>query len=86
MAPISTQPPTPETSNVQVICNAVAFDGCNDWFIDPIPSGYDPNGNPIPGQTEGRLVGPPYTGHGKASNEGNQGDYYFRFHFHLTRP
>ena len=86
MVPISTQPPTPETSNVQVSCNAVAFDGCNDWFIDPIPSGYDPNGNPIPGQTEGRLVGPPYTGHGKASNEGNQGDYYFRFHFHLTRP
>ncbi len=86
MAPNSIQPATPETAYVQVICNSVASDGCNDWFIDPIPSGYDANGISIPGQTEGRLVGPPYTGHGKTSNDGNQGDYYFRFHFHLTRP
>ena len=86
MIPISTQPPTPETSNVQVSCNAVASDGCNDWSIDPIPAGYDSSGNPIPGQAEGRLVGPPYTGHGKTASDGNQGDYYFRFHFLLTRP
>src|SRR6476660_6926682 len=86
MVPISTQPPTPETSNVQVSCNAVASDGCNDWSIDPIPAGYDSSGNPIPGQAEGRLFGPPYTGHGKTASDGNQGDYYFRFHFHLTRP
>ena len=86
MAPNSTQPPTPETTYVQVACNTVASDGCNDWFIDPIPAGYDTNGNPIPGQAIGRLVGPPYTGHGKTTSDGNQGDYYFRFHFHITRP
>jgi hypothetical protein len=88
MAPNWTQPATPETSYVQVTCNAVAGDnsGCNDWFIDPIPAGRDGNGNPIPGAAIGRLVGPPFTGHGKTSNEGNQGDYCFRFHFHLTRP
>ena len=85
MAPISTQPATPETNNVQVSCNTMASDGCNDWFIDPIPAGYDPAGNPIPGQTEGRLVGAP-TGHGKTGSDGNHGDYYFRFHYHLTRP
>jgi hypothetical protein len=85
MAPNSTQPATPETSYVQVSCNTVASDGCNDWFIDPIPAGYDANGNPIPGQATGRLVGPPYGGHGKTS-DGNQGDYYFHFHFHVTRP
>lgn len=68
----------PETAFVQVTCNAVASGGCNDWFIDPIP-GRDVNGNPIPG-TLGRLVY--FAKHGG----GNEGDYYFRFHFHLTRP
>jgi hypothetical protein len=88
MAPNSTQPATPETSYVQVTCNAVAGDnsGCNDWYIDPIPAGHDGSGNPIPGAAVGRLVGPPFTGHGSTSNGGNQGDYYFRFHFHVTRP
>jgi hypothetical protein len=84
MAPNWTQPPTPETTFVQVRCNAMALDGCNDWYIDPIP-GIDGNGNPIPGAAIGRLVGPPFTGHGNTAS-GNQGDYYFRFHFHLTRP
>lgn len=68
----------PETAFVQVTCNAVATDGCNDWFIDPIP-GRDVNGNPIPG-TLGRLLY--FTKHSSP----NEGDYYFRFHFHLTRP
>jgi len=88
MAPNWTQPPTPETTYIQVTCNTVAADnsGCNDWSIDPIPSGYDGSGNPIPGVAIGRLVGPPFTGHGKTSNGGNQGDYYFRFHFPITRP
>ena len=86
MIPISTQPPTPETSNVQVSCNAVASDGCNDWFIDPIPSGYDSNGNPIPGQTEGTTRWSSLYGTRENRERGNQGDYYFRFHFHLTRP
>jgi hypothetical protein len=88
MAPNWTQPATPETSYVQVTCNAVAGDnsGCNDWYIDPIAAGHDGSGNPIPGAAVGRLVGPPFTGHGNTNNGGNQGDYYFRFHFHLTRP
>jgi hypothetical protein len=85
MAPNSTQPPTPETTYVQVSCNGIASDGCNDWFVDPIPQ-LDVNGNPIPGQATGRLVGPPYTGRGKTSSDGNQGDFYFRFHVHVTRP
>ena len=76
----------PETNYVQVSCNTVASDGCNDWFIDPIPPGYDANGNPIAGMAIGRLVGPPIFGRGKNATDGNQGDYYFRFHFHLTRP
>ena len=80
-APNWTQPPTPETAFVQVTCNAVASDGCNDWYIDPIPSG-----NPVPGSAIGRLVGPPVYGRGKNATDGNQGDYYFRFHYHLTRP
>jgi len=71
----------PETTYVQVTCNTVASDGgCNDWNIDPIPSGYDVNGNPIPGKNVGRLV---YFGKRVTVNDG---DYYFRLHFHITRP
>ena len=29
--------------------------GCNDWYLDPIPT-HDVSGNPIPGQAIGRLV------------------------------
>ena len=85
MAPNWTQPPTPETTFVQVTCNGLASDGCNDWDVDPIPA-VDGSGDPIPGMAIGRLVGPPFFGHGKTASDGNQGDYYFRFHFHLTRP
>ena len=90
MAPNWTQPATPETSFVQVTCNAVASDGCNDWYIDPIP-GHDASGNPIPGAAIGRLVffgcpSCPKGGGGKVTGDGNLGDYHFRFHFHLTRP
>src|SRR5262245_43475798 len=89
MAPNWTQPATPETTFVQVTCNAVASDGCNDWHIDPMP-GHDASGNPIPGAAIGRLVSfgcssCPKRGGGKTTEE-NRGDYYFRFHFHLTRP
>jgi len=80
MVPIWTDPATPETTYEQVTCNAVASDGgCNDWYVDPIPA-VDGNGNPIPGAAIGRLVYFPK--HGST----NEGDYYFRFHFHLTRP
>jgi len=62
----------PETTYAQVTCNSVASDnsGCDDWFIDPIGA----NG------ATGRLVY--FSKHSTA----NDGDYYFRFHFHLTRP
>src|SRR5215831_18272098 len=92
-APNWTQPPTPETTFIQVTCNAMAADGsgCNDWYVDPIPA-HDVNGNPVPGQALGRLVFfgcsscPRTHGDGKTTDDGNRGDYYFRFHFHLTRP
>ena len=74
----------PETTVAQVTCNAVAADksGCNDWYVDPIIAGYDASGNPIPGASIGRLVYFPK--HSTATT--NEGDYHFRFHFHLTRP
>ena len=50
-------------------------DGCNDWYIDPIPAAYDANGNPIPGAAIGRLV---YFNKARTTNEG---DYYFKFQF-----
>ena len=63
----------PETTYVQVTCNSVAADnsGCNDWFLDPFPAG---------GQAIGRLV------YFAKRSTVNEGDYDFRFHFHLTRP
>jgi hypothetical protein len=78
---------------VQVTCNAVADDnsGCNEWYVDPIP-GHDISGNPIPGAATGRLVFfdcsscPKPKGGGRSTDDGNRGDYYFRFHFRLTRP
>ena len=60
----------PETTYAQVTCNGVASDGCKDWYIDPISAG----------GAIGRLVY--FTKRGQT----NEGDYYFRFHFHLTRP
>jgi len=63
----------PETNYVQVTCNRVASDGCNDWYIDPAPA------NGATGAM-GRLVF-----FGKRSTV-NEGDFYFHFHFHLTRP
>ena len=63
----------PESTYVQVTCNFVASDnsGCNDWFIDPVP---------VSGQAIGRLV------YFAKRSTVNEGDYYFYFHFHLTRP
>jgi hypothetical protein len=64
----------PETTYVQVACNAVASDnsGCNDWFIDPSPANSS--------GAVGRLV---FFGKRTTTNDG---DFYFHFHFHLTRP
>jgi hypothetical protein len=65
----------PETTDVQVTCNGVGTDGfCNDWTIDP---------DPLEGaEAVGRLGKTPP--HNKPTI--NEGDFYMRFHIHITRP
>ncbi len=63
-----------ETTNVQVTCNTADSGGCNDWFVDPI----------VPGADVGRLVHRESTRHGTIQID--DGDFYLRFHIHLTRP
>jgi hypothetical protein len=62
----------PETTDVQVRCNTTDSNGCNDWFIDPINLG----------EAVGRLTGPPSC----KRCSGDDGDFYMRFHIHVTRP
>jgi len=64
----------PEVTDVQITCDGVGADGfCSDWFIDPIGLS----------QAVGRVVP-------VAQNQGHQpvndGDFYMRFHIHITRP
>jgi hypothetical protein len=71
------------TTFAQVTCNTLVADGgCADWFIDPIPAGYDANGNPIPGASIGDLLY--FPAHSRTSPD--EGDFFFRYHFHITRP
>jgi len=65
----------PETTDVQVACNAADASGCNDWFIDPIGLG----------EAVGRLV-KHQTVHGNKDTATDSGDFYMRFRIHLTRP
>ena len=65
----------PETTDAKVTCNTADSGGCNDWFIDPI----------VPGQAVGRLQ-TPSTVKGKNQGPIDEGDFYMRFHIHLTRP
>jgi hypothetical protein len=70
----------PETQQVQVSCNAANSGGCWDWFLDPIPV-VNSDGSTSPGRTRARLD--------LVDSKGdltNKGDFYFRFHFHVTRP
>jgi hypothetical protein len=62
-----------ETTDVQVHCNTADSGGCNDWFIDPINLG----------EAVGRLVKHVTVHKDTATDEG---DFYMRFHFHITRP
>jgi hypothetical protein len=62
-----------ETTDVQVHCNTADSGGCNDWFIDPINLG----------EAVGRLQ--KHTTVHKAVTT-DEGDFYMRFHFHITRP
>jgi hypothetical protein len=64
----------PETTDVQVHCNTADSGGCNDWFIDPINLG----------EAVGRLM-QHVTVHNK-DVAADEGDFYMRFHFHITRP
>ena len=64
----------PETTDVQVRCNTADSGGCNDWFIDPIP----------PDTAVGRLVHRVKSGHTEVQID--DGDFYLRFHIHVTRP
>jgi hypothetical protein len=63
-----------ETTDVQVVCNTADAGGCNDWFIDPIGSG----------QAVGRLTTASTSK--KPAPPVDDGDFYMRFHIHLTRP
>jgi len=62
-----------ETTDVQVHCNTADSRGCNDWFIDPIGLG----------QAVGRLILHTTVHKDVATDEG---DFYMRFHIHITRP
>ena len=70
----------PETTDTQITCNSVetsvAPAGCNDWYMDPIAS---------LGQTGvARLTTTSTSKHGSVVVD--DGDFYIRFHFHITRP
>ena len=66
----------PETTDVQITCNSLGSDGlCNDWFIDP---------DPLEGaEAVARLVDTPHTHPTRSIDDG---DFYLRFHIHITRP
>jgi hypothetical protein len=64
----------PETTDVQVRCNTADSGGCNDWFIDPINLG----------EAVGRLMQTITVGH--QTQKIDEGDFYMRFHIHVTRP
>jgi hypothetical protein len=62
----------PETTDVQVVCNAADAGGCNDWFIEPI--GQDPAIARLGRQNK----------HPKPNT--HIGTFYVRFRIHVTRP
>ena len=62
----------PETTDVQVVCNAADAGGCNDWFIEPI--GQD---RAIARLMRENKPGKPRT---------HIGTFYVRFRIHVTRP
>jgi hypothetical protein len=64
-----------ETTDVQVTCNTADSGGCNDWYIDPIPAT----------GAVGRLT-TPSPSKGKPLPDINDGDFYMKFHIHVTRP
>jgi hypothetical protein len=77
----------PELTDVQVTCNSAASDGCNDWWITPIDDpavpGYDPA---IGAQAIGRLVHSIPANKRQRAVKEMDGNFYMRFHIHITRP
>lgn len=69
----------PETDKVQVYCNSEASDGCNEWFITPIPG---INGDKTRARLE-ELVG---NHQGKQSSWENRGAFLLKFNIHVIRP
>jgi hypothetical protein len=71
----------PETTDIQIVCNSVetsvAPAGCNDWYLDPIAS---------LGQAGVARLTHKVSTHGSNFVTVNDGDFYIRFHFHITRP
>ena len=70
----------PETTDIQITCNSVetsvAPAGCNDWYLDPIAN--------LGQAGVARLTTTSTSKHGSVVVD--DGDFYIRFHFHITRP
>jgi hypothetical protein len=69
-----------ETTDIQITCNSVettvAPVGCNDWYMDPI----------APAQAGVARLAGTTKGGATIDDKVNDGDFYIRFHFHITRP
>jgi len=64
----------PETTDIQIVCNAADSVGCNDWTLEPLPQG-----------AIGRL-GQQVAGRGNNVTKTDEGDFNVRFLIHVTRP
>jgi hypothetical protein len=63
----------PETTDVQVTCNAADATGCADWFIEPIGR-------------ERAIVRLTHAAPRKNQPNIHIGTFYMRFRIHITRP
>jgi hypothetical protein len=70
---------SPETTPAQITCTAANTAGCREWYVDPIPV-VNADGSVSAGTTIARLV------YEDTRSTTNLGDFYMRYHFHITRP
>lgn len=70
---------SPESAPAQITCSHAGTAGCDDWYVDPIPT-VNPDGSVSPGSAVARLV------YGDTKGQTNLGDFYMRYHFHITQP
>ncbi len=68
----------PEVTDAQITCESADSGGCNSWSIEPYANP-DPWDGRDPFEAVGRLV--PHS-----NTSINKGDFYMRFHIHVTRP